>query len=202
MIHSDLRPYVARRRHKSVVARHRERHKRRVQVDDRRQRVEGPLGQRPFRAGPGCRWRFARHARNKLHEQFGQLHVMHRIKHRQRPDVGRRVRGVVAPPRHHGVDRREKRRLQRDAPLQPRRHLRRVHLPRMGQVRPLLQVTRVLGHLPVDQPRMRRGHEVGRAARVHSRAKYQFPHRFAIGLEPDAVLHQFPRVPCRQRLEI
>ena len=53
MIHAHVRPDVSGTGHPAVVAGQGERDERRIQVDDRRQRIERPLGQRAFgtRAG-------------------------------------------------------------------------------------------------------------------------------------------------------
>ena len=48
-----------------------------------------------------------------------------------------------------------------DFALQARRNLRQICFARIFQVGPLLQVARILGGLAIDQPRMRRGNNVG-----------------------------------------
>ena len=192
MVHAEFWPDISRRGHIPVMTRQQERDQRIIQVDDRRQGVEGSFCQRSLRTCACRRRRLAGHAANELHEQLRQFHVMDRVVARQGTDAG--IGGIVPAARQHRMHRCMHRLAQRHPPLHPRRHLRRITLARIAdQIGSLLQVARIFCRFAVHHSRMRRGDEKFRLPRARD-ARDQLLHRFRIFVEPDRIFHQIPGV--------
>ena len=202
MIDAHIRPDMAGTRHPTVVSRQGERNKRRIEIDDGRQRVERPLGQRPFGTRASRRWRLAGHRADELDEEFRQLHVMQRVIGTERADAF--FRGIVAASGSHHMHRRHQRFVDRLLAEQAHGQIRRCRLLRIGDVRTQLQIARVLRRLAIDHARVCRRNEIARRCtlRRFGSAGDQTLHRLGVGGKTDDILDQILGVGPAQRLEV
>jgi hypothetical protein len=163
VIHAGFRSDVTGGGDESMVAGEQIRNERGVEIVNGRQRVEGPFGQGTFRPSARGGRRFAGHRRNIFHEQFRQFHEVDRIVHGERTDLWARFWWIVPASWNGRSHRSEHRLIQWNTPLQPGGDFSQVLVPRAQQIRPQLQVARVLRGLAIHHSRMRRANQVFRA---------------------------------------
>ena len=173
-----------------------------VQVDDRRQGVERPFRKRAFRSCSGRRRGLPGHRADELHQQLGELHVVNRVVNGQRTDLLPGFRWVVAATRNDRVDRREQRGVGREPTVQPGGDPGQIGAAGVGDVRPDLQVPRVLRRLAVDQAWVGRGHEERGSVLAGGSGADQLLHRCRERGEADSFVGKLDRVGLRQRLEV
>ena len=201
MVDPGLRTDITRRGDEALVAADRVGHECGIQIVNRRQGVEGAFGQRTFRTRARGRWRLARHAADELHEKFRQLHVVDRVVNSERTDPRRFIRRIVAAAGEDGIDRREHGRVTGQAASQPDPHIGQVAALWIQQVRPRLQVARILGRTPVDQTRIGVGNKEVRAPLLHI-ARDHFLHRPGVFVVADRVLEDAAGLGHGERLVV
>mmetsp|Transcript_15288 Transcript_15288/g.38388 ORF Transcript_15288/g.38388 Transcript_15288/m.38388 type:complete len:1218 (+) Transcript_15288:250-3903(+) len=133
-----------------------------VEVVDLVEGVEGALGERPLGAGARGGGRLARHRRGALHEELGELVVVHGVVDREGGlgGLGRGVGRVVAAAAEHAVDGRVDGGAEGELAGHARCHRGDVVLAGVGHLLRVLEVPGVGGGLAVDDARLGGGDAV------------------------------------------
>ena len=120
VIHAGLGPEASGTGQEHGVLGDGQTHEGRIEIVDRRQCIEGALGESSLAASPGRRRGLAGHAGDELHERLRQLHVMDRAITGQRTHSG--FGRVVPATRQDGMHRRVHGTIGAQAPRQSSRH--------------------------------------------------------------------------------
>ena len=167
VIHAVFAADVAGGAGEAVVVRQQEGNERGVHIVDRQDRVEGALGERALAARAGGGRALAGERGDEIHEQLGQFLIVDRPVDGERADAGGLVRRIVPAAGEHRVHRHRHGGIQRQAAVEARAEIRQIDRARVFEVRPVLQVARVLGRLAIDDPRLVRADHELRFCRLH-----------------------------------
>ena len=143
VIHAKMRADVSGGGGEAVVPCENRRDERVVEINDGPERVEWTLGKRALAAESRGRRRFAREARDALHEKLGQLLIVNRSVHRERGQTSGDVRRTVFAAGQNGSDRKVYRPRCGDIALETRGDPREIGSARSDEVRALLEIARI-----------------------------------------------------------
>ena len=200
VIHLKLGPDKAGGRRKSLQSRKDVTYQSIVQVDGGGQHVEGPLGEGPFAAKACCGWAFTRHGADEVHEKLGERLEVQRTVDTKAFDARRLVWRIVASTEQYRIHRFHHRLIGRDGVKQSHAHLADVVFGGLGQIGPLLKVTRILGNTLAQQSGVRRTDDIVGIALRH--ADQETFHRWSKLVEVDGKFHHVIDLIAIQRLEI
>src|SRR3982750_4264648 len=120
-----------------------------IDVHNRRHGVEWTLRQCTLTPESSGGRRFSCQATDEVHKKLGQFLIVDRAVHCEGRHAGLRVWRVVATPRQDGIHRKMHGLVRWDLARQACTDLRDVQIAWVDEIRPLLQVTRILGRLSI-----------------------------------------------------